>query len=144
MDEVRRPGEVGVALGRDAELSAHIVVLAESIGVFEGRMASTKSARRLERRSRRNVSAGSGPKSASKPRLTEDLSVEDEPLDLGRAIAGNFGPISAQKHARTARNLRNQAAHFRAAMTMHRSFRVCRSRARSPVPPCVGAARPDR
>ena len=32
------PGEVGVALGRDAELPAHVVVLAEPVGVVEGRV----------------------------------------------------------------------------------------------------------
>ena len=38
MDEVLHPGEVGVALGRDAELPAHVVVLAEPVGVVEGRI----------------------------------------------------------------------------------------------------------
>ncbi len=32
------PGEVGVALGRDAELPAHVVVFAEPVGVVEGRV----------------------------------------------------------------------------------------------------------
>jgi hypothetical protein len=38
VDEVRDPGEVGVALGRDAELPAHVVVLAEPVRVVEGRI----------------------------------------------------------------------------------------------------------
>jgi hypothetical protein len=38
VDEVLHPGEVGVALGRDAELPAHVVVLAEPVGVVEGRV----------------------------------------------------------------------------------------------------------
>ena len=36
--EMLHPGEVGVALGRDAELPAHVVVLAEPVGVVEGRV----------------------------------------------------------------------------------------------------------
>lgn len=36
-DEVLHPGEIGIALGRDAELSAHVVVLAESVEVVEWR-----------------------------------------------------------------------------------------------------------
>src|SRR4051812_41664836 len=32
MDEVLHPGEVGVALGREAVLPAHVVVLAEPVG----------------------------------------------------------------------------------------------------------------
>ena len=35
VDEVLHPGEVGVALGRDAELPAHVVVFAEPVGVVE-------------------------------------------------------------------------------------------------------------
>ena len=38
VDEVLHPGEVGVALGRDAVLPAHVVVLAEPVGVVEGRV----------------------------------------------------------------------------------------------------------
>ena len=38
VDEVLHPGEVGVALGRDAVLPAHVVVLAEPVGVVEGRI----------------------------------------------------------------------------------------------------------
>ncbi len=38
VDEVLRPGEVGVAPGRDAELPAHVVVLAEPVGVVGGRV----------------------------------------------------------------------------------------------------------
>ena len=38
VDEVLHPGEVGVALRRDAELPAHVVVLAEPVGVVEGRV----------------------------------------------------------------------------------------------------------
>ncbi len=38
VDEVLHPGEVGVALGRDAELPAHVVVPAEPVGVVEGRV----------------------------------------------------------------------------------------------------------
>ncbi len=33
-----RPGEVGVAPGRDAELPARVVVLAKPVGVVEGRV----------------------------------------------------------------------------------------------------------
>ena len=38
VDEVLHPGEVGVAFGRDAELPAHVVVLAEPVGIVEGRV----------------------------------------------------------------------------------------------------------
>lgn len=38
VDEVPHPGEVGIALRRDAELPAHVVVLAEPVGVVEGRV----------------------------------------------------------------------------------------------------------
>ncbi len=38
VDEVLHPGEVGIALGRDAVLPAHVVVLAEPVGVVEGRV----------------------------------------------------------------------------------------------------------
>jgi len=36
VDEVLHPGEAGVALGRDAELPAHVVVFAEPVGVVCG------------------------------------------------------------------------------------------------------------
>jgi hypothetical protein len=38
VDEVLHPGEVGVALGRDAEPPAHVVILAVPVGVVEGRV----------------------------------------------------------------------------------------------------------
>lgn len=38
VDEVLHPGEVGVALGRDAKLPAHVVVLPKPVGVVEGRV----------------------------------------------------------------------------------------------------------
>ena len=38
VDEVLHPGEVGVALGRHAVLPAHVVVLAEPVGIVEGRI----------------------------------------------------------------------------------------------------------
>ena len=38
VDEVRDPGEVGVAFGWDAELPAQVVVLAEPVRVVEGRI----------------------------------------------------------------------------------------------------------
>ena len=38
VDEMLHPGEVGVTLGRDAKLPAHVVVLAEPVGVVEGRV----------------------------------------------------------------------------------------------------------
>ena len=44
VDEVLHPGEVGVALGRDAELPAHVVVLAEPVGVVEGRIVTARIA----------------------------------------------------------------------------------------------------
>ena len=46
VDEVLHPGEVGVALGRDAELPAHVVVLAVPVGVVEGRVGQDEVGRR--------------------------------------------------------------------------------------------------
>ena len=43
VDEVLHPGEVGVALGRDAELPAHLVILAEPVGVVERRVGEELS-----------------------------------------------------------------------------------------------------
>ena len=42
VDEVLHPGEVGVALGRNAVLPAHIVVLAEPVGIVEGRIGENE------------------------------------------------------------------------------------------------------
>ena len=44
MNKMLHPGEVGVALRRDAELPAHVVVFAEPVGIVEGRIVTARIA----------------------------------------------------------------------------------------------------
>ena len=82
VDEVLHPSEVGVAPGRDAILPAHVVVFAEPVGVVEGRVGEGVVGAESGLRSRRKVSACSGPKSASMPRKARFMTARRRVVEL--------------------------------------------------------------